>query len=206
MILIAVVDYGRGNLRSVAKALETLGFRVEVTAEPKRLKAARGIILPGVGAFAAAVVHLKAQNCWDALREALAEGKPLLGICLGLHLLLSSSEEGEEEEGLGYFPGKVRRLPAGLKVPHMGWNKVELKRPSPLFEGIPDGSWFYFAHSFYAVPEDENSVVAVTDYSFPFAVALERGRVFGVQFHPEKSGERGLKLLENFGRMAESCW
>ncbi|MGO0123320.1 imidazole glycerol phosphate synthase subunit HisH [Desulfothermobacter acidiphilus] len=200
-----MVDYGRGNLRSVAKAMEKLGWKVEITAEPERLRQAGGVILPGVGAFAAAVTHLKEQGCWEVLRELLASGRPFLGICLGLQLLFDASEEGEGE-GMGFFPGVVRRLPPGLKVPHMGWNQVELQRSSPLFAGIPDRSWFYFAHSYYVVPRQKESVLAVSEYAFTFPVALEKGSVYGVQFHPEKSGDVGLRLLANFGRMSLTCY
>jgi glutamine amidotransferase len=199
--VLAIIDYGMGNLRSVHKALERLGYAAVITSDPQEVDRARGIVLPGVGAFADAARRLTELGLDEVICRAVAAGRPFLGICLGLQLLFEGSEENGWHEGLGIFPGRVRRLGPGLKVPHMGWNQVEQVRPSPLFAGIPDGVPFYFVHSYFADPADPDLVLARTDYGQRFACAVGRGAVFGVQFHPEKSGRWGLKLLSNFGEM-----
>ncbi|MGB9886194.1 MAG: imidazole glycerol phosphate synthase subunit HisH [Moorellales bacterium] len=203
--MLAVIDYGMGNLRSVHKALERLGYAAVITSDPHKVERARGIVLPGVGAFADAARRLAELGLDQVIRRAVAAGRPFLGICLGLQLLFEGSEENGWHEGLGIFPGRVRRLGPGLKVPHMGWNQVEQVRPSPLFAGIPDGTPFYFVHSYYADPADPDLVLARTDYGGRFACTVGRGAVFGVQFHPEKSSRWGLKLLSNFGEMVARC-
>ncbi|WP_408957758.1 imidazole glycerol phosphate synthase subunit HisH [Natrinema sp. 74] len=199
---VVVVDYGLGNLRSVTRGLERAGAEVEITDDPAAFDAADGVVLPGVGAFREGI-----ENA-DPLREdllAVAErGQPLFGICLGMQMLLTTSEEGETDgdaavEGLDLVPGTNVRFAEGQKVPHMGWNELEVQREHPLVEGV-DGNYAYFVHSYYAVPDDENAAVATTDYEteFPSIVANEAGNVFGTQFHPEKSGETGLQILRNF--------
>jgi glutamine amidotransferase len=198
---IVVIDYGLGNLRSVTKALESIGARVELTSDPVRITAAAGAVLPGVGAFSAGMRNLQSLGLLPAIQERIAEGKPLLGICLGLQLLFSLSEEHGLHEGLGVICGKVVRFSGELKIPHMGWNTIRPVRQPPagiLFEGIPDDSFFYFVHSYYVVPEDPSVVAATTVYGGEFASAVVKDNLFAVQFHPEKSGERGLKILENF--------
>jgi glutamine amidotransferase len=199
---VVVVDYGLGNLRSVTRGLERAGAAVEIDDDPAAIDRADGIVLPGVGAFAEGMEN--AGPFRDALADAAAEGKPLFGICLGMQMLLSESEEstgaGEgEAAGLELIPGKNVRFDGGRKVPHMGWNELHVEREHPLVEGV-DGEHAYFVHSYYAVPDDEGAVVATTDYGVDFAsvVANERGNVFGTQFHPEKSGETGLRILRNF--------
>jgi len=199
--LIAIIDYGMGNLRSVQKGLEKAGFAAGIVDEPAAVRAADGVILPGVGAFADAMANLVRRGLDAAIHEVIASGRPFLGICLGLQLLFERSEEWGVHPGLGVFRGTVRRLPSGLKVPHMGWNEVETARPSPLWAGIPDRTRFYFVHSFYVDPAEEEIVLGRTDYGIRFASAVGRARVFGIQFHPEKSSAFGLKILENFGRM-----
>lgn len=199
--MIAIIDYGMGNLRSVQKGLEKVGFAAAIVDEPAAVRAADGVILPGVGAFADAMGNLAQRGLDGAIREVIASGRPFLGICLGQQLLFESSEEWGVHPGLGVFRGTVRRLPPGLKVPHMGWNEVEIARPSPLLAGIPDRTRFYFVHSFYVDPVEEDIVLGRTDYGVRFASAVGRGRVFGIQFHPEKSSAWGLRILENFGRM-----
>lgn len=204
--MIAIIDYGMGNLRSVQKGFEKVGYQAVVVDDPGALREAQAIVLPGVGAFGDAAVFLEERGFAVAIREELEQGKPFLGICLGLQLLFSWSEEaGENIPGLGVFPGRVRRLPQGLKVPHMGWNQVELRKESPLFEGVPNGSYFYFVHSFCVETPDEEIVLGVTDYGISFPSAVCRGNIFGVQFHPEKSSTLGLRLLANFGRLVSRC-
>jgi glutamine amidotransferase len=171
---------------------------VVVTADPRALASARGIVLPGVGAFRDAAANLGSSGLREVLLERVAAGVPLLGICLGMQLFATVGLEDGEWLGLGLVPGRCERLPGGVKVPHIGWNTVTYPRESPLFAGIEDGSAFYFVHSFRLVPDDEATVIGVTDHGVPFASAVGAGNVFGVQFHPEKSSERGLALLRNF--------
>lgn len=202
--MIVVIDYGMGNLRSVQKGFERQGHAAEITADPLRLADADKIVLPGVGAFGDGMREIEARGLAEPIREAIAAGKPFLGICLGLHLLFTTGFEDGEQPGLGVLAGKVVRFGRrpGLKVPHMGWNQLHLLRPSPLLEGIEEGSHVYFVHSYYAVPEDRALVAAETEYDGPFAACLWRDNVFATQFHPEKSQAVGLRMLRNF---AELC-
>jgi len=198
---VVVIDYGLGNLRSVTKALEAVGARAELTSEPERIIAAERAVLPGVGAFSAGMRNLEALHLLPAIRQRITEGKPLLGICLGLQLLFTLSDEHGVHHGLDVVKGRVVRFGGELKIPHMGWNTVTpVRQPaaSRLFEGIPDDSYFYFVHSYYVVPEEESVVAATAEYGVRFACAIARDNLFAVQFHPEKSGNIGLKLLENF--------
>ena len=199
---VAVVDYGLGNLRSATRGLERAGATVEIVDDPDRLVDADGIVLPGVGAFREGVEN--AGPFRDELVAAAERGQPIFGICLGMQMLLTTSEEGEREgqgsaDGLDLIPGTNVRFDQGQKVPHMGWNELVVERDHPLVEGV-DGEHAYFVHSYYAILDDENAVVATTDYGieFPSVVANESGTVFGTQFHPEKSGETGLQILRNF--------
>jgi len=206
---VGVVDYGMGNLRSVSKALESLGFRTLVSGDPGELSRCRGIVFPGVGAFRDCMGNVERQGLLPFLREYLAADRPFLGICVGMQLLFSESEEFGRHEGIGFFPGKVVRFPAGmpaqgggvLKVPHMGWNEVEIVLDHPVLRGIPSGSWFYFVHSYFADPADPASVACRTTYGVTFASAVGLGNRLAVQFHPEKSQAAGLRLLGNFGRL-----
>lgn len=200
--MIAIVDYGAGNLRSVELALARLGVHTRVTADPDMLALADGLILPGVGAFSDAMAALGRSGTIPAVLEAVGAGRPLLGICLGMQLLLDGSEEGPGVPGLGLIPGEVRRLPGcGLKIPHMGWNSLTPAKPSPLFKGLPEEPYVYFVHSYACKAADPADVLAVTDYGVPFHAAVQRGRILGFQFHPEKSGNVGQKLLANFVEM-----
>ncbi|WP_027717813.1 imidazole glycerol phosphate synthase subunit HisH [Desulfovirgula thermocuniculi] len=203
--MIAVVDYGMGNLRSVHKALEREGIPARVTRDPAEVEEARGVILPGVGAFGDAMANLAASGLDQAVKRAVAAGKPLLGICLGLQLLFEESEEFGATRGLGIFPGRVRRISWGVKTPHMGWNQVHFKKETPLARGIPSGAHFYFVHSYYVEPADEDLVAGVTDYGRVFPALVGRGKVWGIQFHPEKSSALGLKILQNFGELVAKC-
>ena len=195
---IAVVDYGAGNLRSVVNALERLSTPVTVTHDEAVILAADGVIVPGVGAAADTMRNLIAHDLPDVLRAVIARGTPFLGICMGLQALLTVSEEGGEHPCLDIIPGRVRRLPDGLKVPHMGWNQVWRRGEHPLFDGIPDGAEFYFVHSYYVDPVDPTVVFAETEYGQPVPAVVVRDNVLATQFHPEKSGRWGLRLLENF--------
>ena len=199
---VAVVDYGLGNLRSATRGLERAGASVEITDDPSALERADGIVLPGVGAFREGVEN--AGPFREELLAAADRGQPIFGICLGMQMLMTTSEEAEragegDAEGLDLIPGTNVRFDDGQKVPHMGWNELAVEREHPLVDGV-DGEYAYFVHSYYAVPDDAESVVATTDYDleFPSVVANEAGNVFGTQFHPEKSGETGLQILRNF--------
>ena len=200
--MIAIVDYGAGNLRSVAKALAKLGYMAQVTSEPEVVAEAEAIILPGVGAAADAMESLGKRGLVNTLKEAVAQEKPFFGVCLGLQLLFEASEEGGWHPCLGLLPGTVRRLPPALKVPHMGWNRVRQVGDHPLWKGIPNSSYFYFVHSYYVAPQDESGVIGETDYGLTFASVVFRGNLVGTQFHPEKSGDLGLWVYDNFCRMA----
>lgn len=201
--MIAIIDYGAGNIRSITKALERLGVRVQVTDDPLVVGEARAIVLPGVGSGGAAMARMTERGLDDAIREATRQGKPFLGICLGMQLLADHHAEGEVG-GLGLFPGEVRRIPHGPKIPHMGWNQATPMHDNlPIFAGISPEEYFYFAHSYYVEPRDASGVAAVTDYGSPFCSVIVTERVWGTQFHPEKSGAAGLRLLSNFIRWTQ---
>jgi imidazole glycerol phosphate synthase glutamine amidotransferase subunit len=194
--MIAILDYGAGNLRSVENALAALGAEYCLVRDPEGLRAARKIILPGVGHFGHMISSLDAMAVREPLRDAIRGGVPFLGICLGLQALFSGSEEAPEAAGLGFLQERVRRFPATARVPQMGWNRLEPVRESRLLAGTPPGSYVYFAHSYYAPVT--GATAAVSAYAVPFTALLEDGGVFGVQFHPEKSGAVGLRILRNF--------
>ena len=218
-LAIVVIDYESGNLRSVAKALETTGVNPLVTGDPSALASADAVVLPGVGSGPAAMDALRSRKLVGPLHEFVKSGKPFLGVCLGLQLLLDHTEEGDAP-CLGIVPGTVKRLPAGsdslspdptgqdpliesesdrpLKIPHMGWNSVEIRGDHPMLEGIPQDDYFYFVHSYYASPQDETAVAGITEYSVPFCSIYARDNVVATQFHPEKSGDVGLRFYRNF--------
>jgi glutamine amidotransferase len=198
--MIAIIDYGAGNIRSIEKALEHVGAAVQVTDKPSVVTRAQAVVLPGVGSGGAAMARITQQGLDDAIRQSTQEGKPFLGICLGMQLLADHHAEGEVD-GLGLFAGEVRRIPHGPKIPHMGWNQVRPQRSTlAIFEGIQPDAYFYFAHSYYVEPQDQHGVAAVTDYGSPFCSVIVTERVWGTQCHPEKSGSVGLQLLKNFVR------
>lgn len=201
--MIAVVDYGAGNVQSVRHALEYIGQRSILTKDECEIERADAVILPGVGAFGDAMAQLEDSGVRGALQRYLATARPFLGICIGEQLLFESSEETPGVAGLGWLPGMVRRIPAAhdRKVPHMGWNRVQLLRPDPLFEGLPQQPWMYFVHSFYVDAQQRSDVLAKVSYGPQMDVAVRRDNLWAVQFHPEKSGENGLMLLRNFARM-----
>lgn len=204
--MIAIVDYKAGNLTSVARALEHLGHRAEITDRPERIRTADRVILPGVGAAGATMENLRALGLVDVLRsDIVAAGKPFLGICIGIQVLLDRSEENSAD-CLGIIPGRVVRFPRSvdgrpLKVPQIGWNRVRQLRPHPVFAGVPDNTHFYFVNSYYPVPEDPAVAIATSDYGVQFTAAIARDNVLATQFHLEKSGASGLKLLDNFCRL-----
>ena len=201
---IAIVDYKMGNLRSVQKSFEHAGVEdVVVTDDPQLVAAADGIVLPGVGAFRDAAANLRESGVESVLRHKIGDGTPFLGICLGMQLLADIGFEDGEHTGLGLIPGTCEKLVGGVKIPHIGWNTVEYPRDSPLFEGVPESTAFYFVHSYRLVPRDDSAIIGSTEYGTRFAAAVQSGDVFAVQFHPEKSSAMGLKLLSNFGRLAE---
>lgn len=213
--LIAVVDYCKGNLANVQRGLADAGFDARVTQDPKDILAADGIVLPGVGAFADAMTTMNRSGQTQALQSAVSEGVPFLGICLGVHLIFEWGDEGCEAgtrmDGFCFLPGHVERVAAidaqgkKHKVPHVGWNSVEYVEESPLFAGIPDGSYFYFTHSYCAMPACMQHEIATTTHAQTFASAVADKNIFGVQFHPEKSSRLGLKLLENFGSIVQNA-
>ncbi len=198
--MIAVIDYDAGNLKSVEKALAFLGETPVITRDKEELLAADKVILPGVGAFGDAMERLHQYGLVDVIKEIAQKGTPFLGICLGLQLMFESSEESPGVEGLGLLPGKILRIPEalGLKVPHMGWNSLKIRPDSRLFQGIPEGSYVYFVHSYYLKAGSEDIVAATTEYGTHIHAAVEKGNIFACQFHPEKSSQTGLKILENF--------
>ena len=206
--MIAIIDYGMGNLRSVQKGFEKVGFEAVVTSDPKVVLEAERIVLPGVGAFPDCMRNLEQGGFVDPLLKVLQEGRPFLGICLGLQLLFTESEEFGTHKGLNVIPGRVVRFPEGmaegdeeLKVPHMGWNQLSVKRRPPAFEGISDGANFYFVHSYYVQPVDASVIARTTSYGIEFCSSIWKENIVATQFHPEKSQDKGLAILRNFGAM-----
>jgi imidazole glycerol-phosphate synthase subunit HisH len=212
--MITIVDYGMGNLHSVQKGFERLGFPATLTQDAEVISRADGLVFPGQGAFKKAMENLMALGLEKPIRRYLESGKPFLGICLGLQLLFSESEEFGAQRGLDLFKGRVVRFPETpfpdfaknerLKVPHMGWNRVRMRKASPALEGISEGAHFYFVHSYYPVPEDPGIVATTTDYGVEFVSSVSQGKLFACQFHPEKSQSAGLQILRNFGQLVHS--
>lgn len=200
--MIAIIDYGMGNLHSVSKAVERLGYEAVVTSDEAEILAADGAILPGVGAFGDAMEQLRESRLDGVTARYAQTGKPLLGICLGMQLLFTSSEEHGSYEGLNLLPGKVVRFQGSYKIPHMGWNRLQFKQSSPLLEGVEEGH-VYFVHSYQVMPEQASDLLAVTDYHQQVSAVVGRDNVFGMQFHPEKSGSIGMQLLGNFLRLCK---
>ena len=203
--MIAVIDYGAGNLKSVKNALDHLGAANMRASTAKEILLADAVILPGVGEFGTAMAELERRGIKEAVIEAAGSGRPLLGICLGMQLLFEAGEESRGAKGLGILPGRVPRFPAemGLKIPHMGWNSVMPLTENRLLDGLPEGSYMYFVHSFYVKAAERSDVSAISEYGLIFDAAVERGNIFGCQFHPEKSGAAGLAILKNFIEIAK---
>ncbi len=197
--MIAIVDYGMGNLRSVEKGFLKIGVDARVVSDSKSVDDARAIVLPGVGAFRDCMRNLKEMSLTESVVRSIQKGKPYLGICLGLQVLFTESEEFGVHNGFDILKGKVVRFRSRLKIPHMGWNNVKILKRPPIFDGIPDGSFFYFVHSFYVVPDDVNTIATTTEYGINFTSTVWKENIFATQFHPEKSQEVGLKILKNFG-------
>ena len=196
--MIAIIDYGAGNLRSVANAITAIGYRSEITSNPEVIMRAEAVIFPGVGAAGDTMSGLTRLGLADVLKRLVAEQRPLFCICVGLQVLFTGTEEGGWHECLNIIPGKVKRLPAGQKIPHMGWNQIKQKFEHPVFEGIPDQTNFYFVHSYYGEPEEKSLILAETEYGVSFCSALAKDNLVATQFHPEKSGGPGLRMYENF--------
>jgi imidazole glycerol-phosphate synthase subunit HisH len=201
--MIAIIDYGMGNLRSVQKGFEQVGHAATITTSPRDILSAERVVLPGVGAFEDAMQELRSRGLVEPVREVAASGRPFLGICLGLQLLFETGYEGGAHEGLGILAGEVVRfeLPAGYKVPHMGWNQLAIRQPAPIFVGLSEAPYMYFVHSYYAVPRDRTVIAAEANYPEPFTAAVARGNLFATQFHPEKSQREGLRILRNFAEL-----
>jgi imidazole glycerol-phosphate synthase subunit HisH len=202
--MLAIIDYQMGNLRSVQKGFEKVGHQAVITSDPNELAQATKIVLPGVGAFGDAMAELRRRDLIEPIRNAIAAGKPFLGICLGLQLLFDTGYEGGEHPGLGILPGKVVRfdLPHDYKVPHMGWNQLQIRRPAPILKGLAEKSYVYFVHSYYVVPNDASVVATETDYGGSFCSMIWRDSLYATQFHPEKSQADGLRILQNFAELA----
>jgi glutamine amidotransferase len=200
--VIAIIDYGMGNLHSVSKAVERLGVDYVITSDEGELMQAEGAILPGVGAFGDAMHNLRETGLGEAVRYYAQSGKPLLGICLGMQLLFSESNEHGSHKGLDLLPGKVERFQGNYKVPHMGWNRLHFREQHALFHGLEEGH-VYFVHSYHVKPERESDLLAYTDYHQPVSAIVGRGQVFGMQFHPEKSGPLGMQLLDNYLKLVQ---
>lgn len=201
--MITIIDYGMGNLRSVSKALDHLGVANQITSDPEQIERAQRLILPGVGAFGDAMEELRRRDLVRAIKHYVTDGRPMLGICLGMQVLMEASEEAPGVAGLGLIHGTVKRFQTELKVPHMGWNTVRQITPCPLFRGIPDNDYFYFVHSYYLAPEAQecDAVAGQTQYDMAFPSVVWRGNLMATQFHPEKSQHRGLAMLKNFAEL-----
>lgn len=201
--MLAIIDYQMGNLRSVQKGFERVGHQATITSDPDVLAKADKVVLPGVGAFGDAIAELRRRGLVEPIRAAVDSGKPFLGICLGLQLLFDVGYEGERHEGLGILRGEVVRfeLPHELKVPHMGWNQLDIRRRPPILGEMPSGTHCYFVHSYYVVPEDESVIATATDYGHPFCSMIWRDNLFATQFHPEKSQGQGLEILRRFAEL-----
>lgn len=202
MQMIAIIDYGMGNLRNVQKGFEYIGYEAVVTDDPRIIHDSSHVVLPGVGAFADAMENLKKTGLIESIYRSVEKGKPFLGICLGLQLLFDKSHEGGLFEGLSLLPGEVKRLPEdkGIKIPHMGWNRLKYKG-NPIFENISEPAYVYFVHSYYVEPENPGDVIATVYYGMDIPVAVNMENVYGLQFHPEKSSGEGLKILKNFAKL-----
>lgn len=196
--MIAIIDYGMGNLRSVEKAFNHIGSNTIVTNSPKEIQNANKVVLPGVGAYADAISCLKESGLDQVIRNVIRDNKPFLGICLGLQLLFDSSEENGGVEGLGILKGKIKKINTNLKIPHMGWNKLNFNSSNLLFKGLSDNTYVYFVHSYYLEAEDKSIVIAKTNYGKDIEISVNKDNIFLTQFHPEKSGETGLTILKNF--------
>ncbi|SJZ31057.1 imidazole glycerol phosphate synthase subunit HisH [Selenihalanaerobacter shriftii] len=201
--MIKIIDYGMGNLRSVQKGFEKVGFTAQITSDPEEILKADGVVLPGVGAFGDAMENLKSAGLIQVIKEVVKKEIPFLGICLGLHLLFSTSEEWGKQEGLDIISGQVVKFPDNLdkKIPHMGWNQLEIKKETDLFKNLDTDFFQYFVHSYYVIPEDKSVIATTTDYGIEFVSSIQKDNIYAVQYHPEKSSKEGLQILRNFGEL-----
>ena len=199
--MIAIIDYGAGNLQSVKNALDYLKVDSIITSNARDIIKAKKVIFPGVGSFGDGIRALYELDLVDPIMKVIEDNKPFLGICLGMEVLFEKSEESPGVEGLGIFGGRVKKFKGSLKIPHIGWNQIKIQKESAILEGIPDNSFFYFVHSYYAEPKDKEIALAKTDYGGEFVSAVEKGNIFALQFHPERSGDIGLSILKNFARL-----
>jgi len=202
--MITIIDYGAGNLRSVSNAITSLGYKASISSDPGEVIRAQAVILPGVGAAADTMANLEERGLIDPIRQVIAAGLPFFGICMGLQVLFTETEEGGLHKCMDIIPGKVRKLPSGLKNPHMGWNQVRQLYSHPIFDGIPDNSYFYFVHGYYANPDDSSLIAGETEYGLPLCSLLIKDNLIATQFHPEKSGALGLRMYNNFIKIAAS--
>jgi len=201
--MIVIIDYGMGNLRSAEKAFTHMKVKAKVSDDPSVLAEASGLVIPGVGAFPDAMKNLHEKKLVEPIRRHAAAGKPLLGICLGMQVLFQQGFEGDRVEGLGLLKGDIVRIPAGVKIPHMGWNRLTMLQDSPILQGTPDGAYVYFVHSYFANNCDAADIVAVTDYGNMLPAVVQKNNVYGLQFHPEKSSGAGLHMIKNFGELSQ---
>ncbi len=200
--MIAIVDYGAGNLRSVTNAVTRLGYQPKITSNPSEIINAQAVILPGVGAAGDTMASLRMMGLVSPIRQLIADDHPFFGVCIGLQVLFTGTEEGGWQDCLNIIPGRVKKLPPGLKIPHMGWNQVKQRVFHPVFNGIPNGANFYFVHSYYVEPDDTSLIAGETEYGIPMCSVVAKGNLIATQFHPEKSGEMGLKMYDNFIKLA----
>ncbi len=199
---IAIVNYNMGNIKSVENAFKNIGSKIVVTGDPKMLDGASAVVLPGVGAFRDAIKNLKELHLYNKISEVIAKGIPFLGICIGLQVLFEYGMEGGKNSGLGIFKGTVEKIPPGVKIPHMGWNRIDiLNKKSRIFESIDDKESFYFVHSYHVVPQDKEIISSTTEYGVDIVSSIECKNIFGLQFHPEKSSNKGLKIIKNFSKL-----
>ncbi len=201
--MIAIIDYGAGNLHSVTNAITKLGYQPRITSRQDEVLDAQAVILPGVGAAGDTMENLRRLGLVGPIGQLIAEGRPFFGVCIGLQILFNGTEEGDGHKCLGIIPGQVRRLPSGQKIPHMGWNQVKQQFSHPIFDGIPDEANFYFVHSYYGEPEDKSLIAGETEYGIPICSVIARENLVATQFHPEKSGELGLRMYDNFLKLAK---
>jgi glutamine amidotransferase len=197
--MIAVIDYGASNLKSVLNAFSSIGVKVKIARKPGEIEKADALILPGVGNFGDAMKSLAGSR--KIILKKISEGTPFLGLCLGIQLIMQESEEARGVKGLGVVEGECKKFSGKIKVPHMGWNSVEVKKKNPLFEGLEDNEFFYFVHSYYPNPRDKKTIAGVTEYGIKFPSVIVKDNIYATQFHPEKSGEAGLKILDNFAKL-----
>ncbi|TCS95698.1 imidazole glycerol phosphate synthase subunit HisH [Hazenella coriacea] len=201
--MISIIDYGMGNIPSISNALQRMNYSCEMTSDPERIRQASGLILPGVGAFGDAMRELEMSDLASVIKEEAMKGKPILGICLGMHLLFTSSDEFGYHQGLNLLSGHVKRFEGDYNIPHMGWNWLSFKHPHPLYRGLSEGH-VYFVHSFQVLADNDEDVIGTTDYYQTVTAVVARGNIYGMQFHPEKSGQLGMQLLDRFARLAQN--